>query len=479
MSQVRRVIACTAAIGAMTTASVAFSQTAPVPGANENQQQMAAAVKTVCPALATLVRAGTATADQTQLFVTCNRVLQATPDAIASGQQDTALQQLTAEEGSAGTRNSVTVGTLHRSSIASRLLALRSAGAGTAVASLAAPGSSALNAVGGASGDSGSTIQDGRLGVYAQGYLGSGNKDRTNFEDAYDIGTDGFIAGADYRFTEGLVAGVAIGIGRSDSDFTKDSYGDSIGGHFDSDSVTGSLYGSWYGDHYYVDVIGSYGSVDYDSVRDINYTINSNALPPVGGVPLPTTQTVDQRATGKTSGDTTALGIGAGYDFGNGPWRFGPLAALSYMKANVDGFTEKNTVPLSSNGYAVNLKFGDQEAESLQLQLGLDAAYTVSLSHGVLIPYGNFVWVSEQKDNADAFRLRYASDPCTSTATSDGCSNFDVTGDTPDTSFFNWNVGVSALMANGFSAFLNYGAVAALDTISYGEFTLGVRYQLR
>jgi len=452
--------------------SAAQSQTVPgIESANPNQTAMAQAVLDVCPKLRALVAAGKSTADEQELFVTCNRVINATSGADS---EEVALQQLTAEEGSSSTRNAVTVGTLHRASISSRLLALRSAGA--TLASLNTPGNSALGTIGGASGDSGSAIQDGRLGLYAQGYLGSGNKDRTEFENSYDIDTDGFIAGTDYRFMENLVAGVAIGVGRSDSDFTKDSAGTSIGGHFDSDGLTGSLYGSWYGERYYVDVIASYGSVDYDLARGINYTVTAPAgsVPtPSGPVLLPPTQTVAAQATGKTSGDTQAYGIGAGYDFGSGPWRFGPLAAMNYFKASVDGFSEKGADGL-------NLVFGKQEAESLQLQLGLDLAYTASLSYGVLIPYGNVVWISEQKDDQDVFRLRYASDPCARSETGVvSCSYFDVTADKPDTSFFSWNVGLSTMLANGFSAFLNYGSVASLETISYGEFTLGVRYQLR
>jgi hypothetical protein len=38
---------------------------------------------------------------------------------------------------------------------------------------------------------------------------------------------------------------------------------------------------------------------------------------------------------------------------------------------------------------------------------------------------------------------------------------------------------VSAVLASGFAVFADYDAVASLDTISYGEFTLGVRYEFR
>jgi hypothetical protein len=98
----------------------------------------------------------------------------------------------------------------------------------------------------------------------------------------------------------------------------------------------------------------------------------------------------------------------------------------------------------------------------------------------VAVPYASIVFISEQKDDQDSFRLRYLSDPCAradSGVTS--CSFFDVTSDDPDTSFLRWSIGLSAVLANDFSGFLDYTSISSLDSISYGELTLGVRYQFR
>ena len=464
------------------TSAVGSAQTSPEVNANPNgnQTSMYQAIRVVCPRLAALLRnpAANPTTEEKQLFVTCNRVLNAEGGAL-SGQVGTATQMLTAEESNAATTSAVNFGTVNRSSIAGRLLTLRTASGGTTVASLADPRLIASGHSGGASGDTESSVSDGRLGVYVQGFYGSGSKDRTKFENEYDVTATGVLAGMDYRFADNFVGGIAVAYSENDTDFERDSFGGAIdGSSFDSDGITGSIYGSVYGDRYYADVIGTYGNIDYDSIRQIKYTITASAGNLPGSnppIPLPTTQNVDEVAKGDTSGDTFGIGVSGGYDFGSGPWRFGPIGSFSYFTVDVDGFTEEGAVGL-------NLLYDDQTARSLQIQLGLDLAYTAGLSWGVVVPYGSISWVNESKDDQESFKLRYVSDPCArSDSNSNGgftnCANLNVTSDDPDRSYFLWNVGVSTVLAGGLSGFVNYSSVASLSTISYGAVTVGARYQ--
>lgn len=54
-----------------------------------------------------------------------------------------------------------------------------------------------------------------------------------------------------------------------------------------------------------------------------------------------------------------------------------------------------------------------------------------------------------------------------------------MTSDDPDTSFLRQSVGLSAVQAKDSSDFVDYTFIASLDSISYGEFALGVRHQFR
>jgi uncharacterized protein YhjY with autotransporter beta-barrel domain len=139
----------------------------------------------------------------------------------------------------------------------------------------------------------------------------------------------------------------------------------------------------------------------------------------------------------------------------------------------VDGFSEKGAQEL-------DLDYGSQDAESFQVQLGFGLTYAISTGGGVFVPYGNAAWINEMISDQDSFQLRYVSDPCARSGSGiTQCSYFDVTSDNPDQSFYRWSVGVSAVFANGFGAFVDYTALAGLSTISYGEATVGLRYQFR
>ncbi len=438
---------------------------------NDNQQSADIAVRQVCPRLAGLVRAGTATTDEQDLFVRCNRVINAVGGVEA---QSPALQALTAEEANTAQTNILEVGTASRSAIANRLVTLRNAGVGATLASNHGVGQFSFATTGGAAGDSDGGLADGRLGVFVQGSYGSGDKDPTHFEAGYDISSTGVTAGVDYRFSDNGVVGVALGYDKADSDFTRDSTGARLGGSFDTDGFTGSLFGSWnaYDGFAYLDLIASYGNVDYDSKRHIVYRV---IAPPgdVNGVILPPVDNVDRVAHGSTSGDIWSFGMSTGLNFDIGGLAIGPQIALNYLDMSIDGFTEKGAAEL-------DLKYGRQTAESFQAQLGVGLTYAISTGAGVFVPYGNAAWINEMISDQNSFRLRYLSDPCARDGSGiTQCSYFSATGDRPDDSFYRWSVGVSAVFANGFAGFIDYTALAGLSSVSYGEATIGLRYQFR
>jgi outer membrane lipase/esterase len=444
----------------------AGAQQAPVIVADtENTQSMLSAVRNVCPQLGAL--GAERTSDETQLFFRCNRVLNATG---VDSSRDDPLLALTGEELTTAQSTSVDFSVKQVSTISSRLSTFRSAARGATVAALDSDRIWTLygDAGGAASGDD-ELIGKGRLGVFANGYYGSGDKDVTDFEAGYDVDTSGGTLGLDYRFTDAFVAGAAIGFGKITADFDN-------GGEYEVKSTSGSLFASLYGQRFYLDGIVTYSSQDHDSRRHINYEVTA----PPGPMGAPLIDTIDEFPRGSTNGDTFGAGLSFGYDFGSGGFRFGPILAISYLDVNVDGFTEAG----STTG--LNLQYDDQSAKSLQLQAGLDAGYSISTTWGVFYPQARVVYVNEQKNDQQTFYLRYAADPCssapnvpTTSCNAAGSTSFSATSDKPDDSFIRWGVSVSAVMANGLAAFLDYDAVASLDTISYGEFTLGVRYEFR
>jgi outer membrane autotransporter protein len=302
---------------------------------------------------------------------------------------------------------------------------------------------------GGASGDDEGGLLDSRLGIFVNGSVRWGSKDATERESGFDFDSEGVTLGADYRFSDTFVAGLALGYASAEADFA------SRGGNQDSTGYSGSLYGSWYGDAGYIDTILSYGQVDYDSVRNIEIA----------------SLDIRDTALGETDGTQWAIGLGAGYDLGTGALRFGPTGSMSYIRVDVDGFTERTT---GSSGLA--MRFTDQTGESLMVKVGGQLSYAISRKWGILSPQARFDFVHEMMNDAQQLTVRFANSAPTLEPGQPGDS-FVVLTDNPDKNFFNWAVGLTATLANGFAGFIDYESVAGLDTITSEELSFGLRYQ--
>src|SRR5262245_46064326 len=107
----------------------------------------------------------------------------------------------------------------------------------------------------------------GRLGVFVNGIFGFGDKDATSREAGFDFDTYGVTGGVDYRIKDNLVGGVAFGYTHTDDDYA------SSRGNMDANSYTFSVFGTYYVGQLYVDGIFNYSWNDFDSSRNIVYSI--------------------------------------------------------------------------------------------------------------------------------------------------------------------------------------------------------------
>jgi uncharacterized protein YhjY with autotransporter beta-barrel domain len=447
--------------GATATASISVSVSAPIPtlesvAANPTQAAVGRSVDVLCPMLN--ANAGTLTNDSPDLLAQCARILSnyENPD-----QQRQALQALSGEELQAAQTASINFGKVQSSNIAARLQALRAGARGVSLSGLnlsyegeAVPLSAigqaakALGLVGGRCDNGG--VADQRLGIFLNGKIGFGEKDTTENETGYDYDSIGATLGMDYRFTDSFIAGLALGYSEAKADFVADQ------GNLDSNGLSGNLFGSWYQGRAYLDLLAGYGQVDYDSLRHITYQVGN--------------EVIDREATGSTDGTMTTAGLSFGYDVGRKGWTITPNASISYMKVEIDGFTE-------SGSQGLDLEYGEQSADSMQYQAGLQAGYRFSQTWGVITPqvYGSYV---VDKQEIGGIFLRFANDPFSGSPSQPGSSTvFFVTGDEPDEEYFRWGVSISAVFKNMVSAFINYESYAGMDTISYSEVTVGVRMQ--
>jgi outer membrane autotransporter protein len=421
------------------------------PDLTPNERSVARAIETVCPQLGTMGE--TRNAAQQDLFEQCSDML-SNPG--SSGIPNT-LNQVTDEKARASTSAGIEVGNQQLSNVGSRLADLRggSAGvdlqglsfniAGQSVSAGKVAGLVASQVTGGAaSADSANSFFD-RWGFFLKGTFNFGDKNTTENEAGFDFDTKGVTGGADYRFSEKLVAGGAIGFSRNNVDYA------SSGGGLDTDTWHLAAYGSYYAsERTYIDAIVEYGWQDHDSERGIQYRVASN-LDPV-------------RRTAKASYDGNQLGasLGAGYDLDQGPLSYGVYGRVGYIKVDIDGFQEKGAAGL-------NLKLDDFDATSVTTTLGGRISRVFNTNKAVIVPQLRFEWEHEYDNDATNLVARFAADPIN--------TSFGIASDSPDRDYFRLGLGVSAVFPHGVSAFVNYDTL--LDKRDWTDhlIDLGVRWE--
>ena len=413
-----------------------------------NERNVARAIETVCPQLGMM---SSRTAEQEDLFQQCRQMLE---NSSSSGIPNT-LEQVTTEKARASTSVAVETGNQQLANIGSRLAALRGGATGVSLqgftlnvdgqpvpAQMAAGALASQLSGGAASGDS----AFGRWGFFLNGSFNFGDKDTTENETGFDFSTTGVTAGADYRFSDQLVAGGAVGYARSDTTF------DSDGGGLDTETWHLAAYGTYgWSERGYVDAIVEYGWQSYDSTRNIRYQIASD------------TGVVSRKAKADYDGTQFGASIGAGYDFDKGPLSYGLYGRAGYVQVDVDGYRERGASGL-------DLSLDDFDATSVTTTLGARVSQVFNTSWAVLVPQARAEWEHEYDQDADTLVARFAADP---TATA-----FGIETDSPDRDYFRIGVGLSAVFPHGFSAFVNYDTVLDQQDWTDHLIDVGVRWEL-
>jgi uncharacterized protein with beta-barrel porin domain len=453
--------AVTAAFLSLATTSAMGGQVVVPPNATPNVQSVAAALQRTCNQLSSPTSADVLTPNQQDLLQECaffenpkSQGLAGAYNAII-GQQVNALGPQTKKFSS-----------LQQDDVTERLSELRhGATDGGSLAGvdlrgddnqlLAANGPAAAGYAAAGGSQSTSTLLDGRLGLFVNGKIQSGSKAQSKNSFAFDIKDDAVTAGADYRVTDWFVAGAAFGHGNTHTDFDNDL------GRLDLSANGVNLYASFYHSSYYLDILVGYGSTSLNTDRNINYADTTNST------------TIDQQALGNTH----LHELWAGFDVGDTLyWRqlfLTPEGSLNFHEIRLAGFTESMSQP-NEPGAGLALSYGDAVVPSLQGRLGLRLGYTLSTPWGVFQPQVHGAFIREFRDHADTFSAQFAA-----TAGLGGVGPPAlINTDRPESHYFANGGGLSAQLAHGFSAFVDYEQLRTLKTIQSHEFALGVRWQI-
>jgi outer membrane autotransporter protein len=280
------------------------------------------------------------------------------------------------------------------------------------------------------------------------GNIGRGETDAIGNAPQYDFDIKGLTAGVDYRVSDALVLGGALGYTKQSSDLA----GDQGSLRMDGWSISG--YATWYNaKDWYVDGMLSWANNDYRHRRRVVYVLPG--------------ETVDQVAKADSDGSDLSGSLTVGRDFHHEEWNFGLYGRLQAGRQDFDAFDEDLDSSLNGSGLALHVN--DRSVDNLSSILGGKASWVHSTDWGVLMPSFGLEWQKEYQGDPDTFRAFFISDPTGTPIL--------ITGEALDDNYFRVNSGLSAVWTKGRSGFIQYDRIFARDGNEQETLSLGGRIE--
>ena len=292
---------------------------------------------------------------------------------------------------------------------------------------------------GGASADSKTSIAD-NFGLFVNVNGGFGDREKTSNEAGYGFQSAGFTIGLDSAITDNFILGLAFNYSNTENNFINK------GGKLTSDSYTGSIFASYYIDNFYIDAIGSIGTTDYSSERNINYTTNTSQF--------------NAKAQGTNSAMQYLTSINIGYNYNFKSLLITPRIGVNYSKTNVDAYNE--------TGAGVwDVAYQSHGIESLYTTVGASLSHVFSLPWAVVTPQVHGSWMHEFSYDAQNNKVSFVNNLS---------NTFIIRGDLPDRDYGMVGLNVAAQFAHGLSGFISYDSILGRSNISNHMFSGGVRF---
>jgi outer membrane autotransporter protein len=286
---------------------------------------------------------------------------------------------------------------------------------------------------------------------YVNGSYNLADQDTTDLEVGFESDDFGFMAGADYEFSETFLLGGAFSFGNSDADINND------GGSVETDVFGFYGYASYNpNEFWYFDGTVSYSTGDHEQRRNVRYTEPGTGT------------SIDVEMLSETDSDEFAVSFTAGYNLDQDTWVLNPYARFDYADTNIDAFTED---PRGSGaGAGLALAVEDQDFESVMTTVGVLATGSFSGGYiGMLYPYLFAEYTHEFENDNDPLVGKFVTDPAAS-----GFS-FALPTEEPDRNYFNFGIGVTAAFTETTTGFARYQGLVGYEDLEIHAFEIGIR----
>mgnify|MGYP002395310753 CR=1 FL=1 len=389
--------------------------------------------------------------DQLDLLSLCQDIL----DSTSPPEQLSAINAIAGETITAQQTTALELGAIQSRNISTRMSNLRQGTSGLSVTGLnvSVDGeyipSDAIEAlfagiIGGSAGEAGGLLEDSRLGLFLQGNISLEDKDQTIRETGFDRDTYGITAGVDYRFSNALFAGLALGYGSSELEFLNDN------GALETNGITATLYGSYSTNQFYLDAVAEGSRNNNEMRRRIAYELLDN----------------DRVALGENDSVRWSFGVESGLRFESNGFFGTPNISIFSTQVDTDNFSE-------TNAGGLNLTYSDQSIKSVTASAGFQVGYTYSTDWGVLVPQLRVDYVREFEDDEAIVNVNFVNDP----SPLNSQSVWTQTSDRPDRDYLLLGLGVSAQFIRGFSGFIDWQSLQAYDNLTMDSINFGLRWE--
>jgi outer membrane lipase/esterase len=240
--------------------------------------------------------------------------------------------------------------------------------------------------------------------------------------------------GADVRASDHVSAGIALGIGQHNADF-------SGGGGYKLQDISGLGYLFYHAGGGYV---GGYSSFGQSNFTDIDRSL--------------TLGTAHRTESGKTGGSHVGAGLTGGWWFGSESLKTGPFATLDWQRIRIDSYTENGNDSSA-------MWFGRQQRLAAVATLGWRLQGHWQVGEAMLTPYAEVSWNHDSK--ADPREV--------TTGLNSMNGSFALTGYTPDKTWAMADIGIAAQLSPHVTSWFGYSGRFSDNSQSYDSVNLGLK----
>lgn len=427
----------------------------------DNFGSVTAYINDLCPKMA--AQQGSLNAEQTQLFVQCRAVRNASDPA----QKADVVRKVTSEELLAQDSAIRGMSQSQMAVVSARLDAMTHHGLGASGLAMGyRPVRLAANDAGPDDGvrsdvPTGSLSLDTerRLQAFGNVLTSFGDKDADGLEAGFKSRFWSLTGGADYRLSQQLTLGLALGYGHNVLTFRQSA------GRLTSKTFTLAAFAYWQPtERLEASLLGGYSRIKFRGSRNVAYTLDYT----LAGTPNQTS--VNAVAQSDATSNQVEGTASVFYNLGQDGWTFGPAAQVSLSHLSIDAFAESGA-GLNGLGFA----FPKQSSDSLRFSLGADVSRAISNGAGVLTPYVRFRGTFEAADRVRSVRVFYGADPFAATGGSSGAV---LRTAATDRTRFTLGAGISQQFASGASLGLDASALLGMRDVSQYDLLVAFRLPL-